>query len=58
MRFAFDVELALLLLKAGFAIREVPIDWAEVPGSKVRLVRDSIRMFSGVVRITQRSGPL
>jgi dolichyl-phosphate beta-glucosyltransferase len=58
MRFAFDVELALLLLKAGFAIREVPIDWAEVPGSKVRLVRDSIRMFSGVVRITQRFGPV
>jgi dolichyl-phosphate beta-glucosyltransferase len=57
-RFAFDVELTLLLLKAGFAIREVPIDWAEVPGSKVSLVRDSIRMFSGVVRITQRSGPL
>jgi dolichyl-phosphate beta-glucosyltransferase len=58
MRFAFDVELALLLLKAGFAIREVPIDWAEVPGSKVRLIRDSIRMFSGVVRITQRSRPV
>jgi dolichyl-phosphate beta-glucosyltransferase len=57
-RFAFDVELTLLLLKAGFAIREVPINWEEVPGSKVKLVKDSIRMFSGVVRITQRSGTL
>jgi dolichyl-phosphate beta-glucosyltransferase len=57
-RFAFDVELTLLLLKAGFAIREVPIDWAEVPGSKVNLVRDSIRMFSGVLRIRQSFGRL
>jgi dolichyl-phosphate beta-glucosyltransferase len=53
-RFAFDVELTLLLLKAGFAIREVPINWQEVPGSKVRLVRDSIRMFSEVIRTRQR----
>jgi dolichyl-phosphate beta-glucosyltransferase len=53
-RFAFDVELTLLLFKAGFAIREVPINWQEVPGSKVRLVRDSIRMFSAVIRTRQR----
>ena len=34
-RFAFDVELTLLLLANGFRIREVPINWKEVPGSKV-----------------------
>src|SRR5262249_27785523 len=55
-RFAFDVELTLLLLANGFRIREVPINWKEVPGSKVSIVRDSIRMFSGVLQIRQRSG--
>jgi len=55
-RFVFDVELTLLLVKYHFRIREVPIDWEEVPGSKVRLVKDSIRMFSGILRIRKRHG--
>jgi dolichyl-phosphate beta-glucosyltransferase len=55
-RFAFDVELTLLLLKGGFKVREVPINWKEVPGSKVSVLRDSIRMFSGILRIKKRHG--
>ena len=55
-RYAFDVELTLLLLKNRFRIRETPIDWAEVPGSKVNLLKDSIRMFSDVIRIWRRWG--
>jgi dolichyl-phosphate beta-glucosyltransferase len=55
-RYAFDVELTLLLLKGGFKVREVPINWKEVPGSKVSVLRDSIRMFSGILRIKKRHG--
>jgi dolichyl-phosphate beta-glucosyltransferase len=55
-RFVFDVELTLLLLKNGSKIREIPIDWKEVPGSKVSLFKDSIRMFSGILRIKKRHG--
>jgi dolichyl-phosphate beta-glucosyltransferase len=55
-RFALDVELTLLLLANGFSKREVPINWKEVPGSKVSIVRDNIRMFSGVLQIRQRFG--
>jgi dolichyl-phosphate beta-glucosyltransferase len=55
-RFVFDVELTLLLLQNGFRIREVPINWIEVPGSKVSILRDSIRMFSGILQIRQRCG--
>jgi dolichyl-phosphate beta-glucosyltransferase len=55
-RYAFDVELTLLLLKNRFRVRETPIDWAEVPGSKVNLLKDSIRMFSDVIRIWRRWG--
>ena len=51
MRFVFDVELTVLLLERGFRIREIPINWHEVSGSKVRVVRDSIRMFAGLLRI-------
>lgn len=53
-RFVFDVELALRLLRHHFAIREVPIDWTEIPGSKVRLLRDSWRMATGLLRIRER----
>jgi dolichyl-phosphate beta-glucosyltransferase len=57
-RFVFDVELTLLLLKRGFKIREVPVNWSEVPGSKVSVLKDSIRMFSGILRIRKRHGAL
>ena len=53
-RFVFDVELTAQLQRHGFAIREVPIDWAEVSGSKVRVVRDSLRMAWGLLRIRRR----
>lgn len=49
--FAFDLELMMVLLDEGFSIEEVPIDWSDVPGSKVHLVRDPIRMYSALQRI-------
>lgn len=52
--FAFDVELCLLLRRAGLAIVEFPVDWRDVPGSKVSLVRDAWRMAWEVVRIVRR----
>jgi dolichyl-phosphate beta-glucosyltransferase len=55
-RFVFDVELTLILVKSGCSIREVPISWKEIPGSKVSVLKDSIRMFSGVLRIRRRCG--
>jgi hypothetical protein len=52
--FAFDVELCLLLLRGGHRVIEFPVDWHDVPGSKVRLLRDSWRMGREVFRIRQR----
>jgi len=52
--FAFDVELMVALLDTGCQIEEVPIDWSEVPGGKVKLFRDSWRMAHDVLKI--RSG--
>jgi len=52
--FAFDVELALLLHKLGMDIIEFPVDWHDVPGSKVSLIRDSISMAVEVLKIRGR----
>jgi dolichyl-phosphate beta-glucosyltransferase len=51
--FAFDVELLAALIDSRVDVREVPIDWHEVPGGKVRLVRDSLRMLHSVLAIKQ-----
>jgi glycosyltransferase involved in cell wall biosynthesis len=52
--FAFDVELMVALLDSGCRIEEVPIDWQEVAGGKVSLLRDSWRMARDVARIRAR----
>ena len=52
--FAFDVELLLLLMKLGCRVVEFPVDWRDVPGSKVSLMRDSWRMAREVFRIRRR----
>ncbi|MCB1227491.1 MAG: glycosyltransferase [Verrucomicrobiales bacterium] len=46
--FAFDVDLLVQLLRIGIQVQEVPIDWHEVPGGTIQLVRDSLRMARDV----------
>ena len=41
----FDVELLLLAKQQKIPVSEVPINWHEVPESKLKLVKDSLRMF-------------
>ena len=54
----FDVELLLLAKQQAIPVREVPISWHEVPESKLRLAKDSIRMFSDllVLRVMMLTG--
>ncbi|CAN5772644.1 hypothetical protein BH11VER1_BH11VER1_10670 [soil metagenome] len=52
--FAFDIELLAALLDSGVKVEEMPIDWHETQGSKLHLVRDSIRMFRDVLMVRQR----
>lgn len=52
--FGFDVEILYLARKAGFTCREVPVNWTNIPGSKVSLVRDSLRMFIEILIIKFR----
>jgi dolichyl-phosphate beta-glucosyltransferase len=53
--FAFDVEYLHLALRSAWVVREVGVNWTHVEGSKVRIVRDSIRMFCSIIRIWFRS---
>ena len=50
---AFDVNLLVSLKRAGFRVREVPIEWTDKIGSKVTssLFRASLTMFLSVVRV-------
>ncbi|KAJ2766400.1 dolichyl-phosphate beta-glucosyltransferase [Coemansia nantahalensis] len=43
-RFIFDVEILLLARYQRIPLVEVPVNWHEVAGSKMSIVRDSIQM--------------
>ncbi len=52
--FAFDIELVMLAMRRGFKVVEVPITWVHESGSKVSLVRDSLRMGRDTLRVLRR----
>lgn len=54
----FDVELLLYAKQLDIPVAEVPIAWEEIPASKLKLVRDSMRMFTDllVLRLNQLYG--
>ena len=49
--FSFDVEHLFLAGRLGMSVVEVPVRWVDAPGTKVRAVRDSWRMFRDLLRI-------
>ena len=49
-RFSFDVEILFLARRAGYGVAEIPINWTNIPGSKVNLVKDSASMFLDILR--------
>lgn len=44
----FDVEMLMLAEFAGIPVAEVPVDWREVGGSKLNVIRDSLGMAWGL----------
>jgi len=43
--YGFDVELLLLAQRRGYTITEVAVNWADQPGSKVKVLSDGPRML-------------
>jgi dolichyl-phosphate beta-glucosyltransferase len=48
---SFDAEIIFLAKKWGYRIKEVPVRWHDEQGTKVNLVRDSLRSLQGIMRI-------
>jgi dolichyl-phosphate beta-glucosyltransferase len=49
--FAFDIEHLYIARKLHFKIKEVPVKWDHKDGSKVDLVKESIRMILDMIKI-------
>lgn len=49
--FGFDPELLFLMSRQGLKIVEVSVRWSHVEGSKIRFLRDGVRMFTDLLRI-------
>jgi dolichyl-phosphate beta-glucosyltransferase len=54
-RFAIDIEMCVFLEKMGATIREEPINWTEIDGSRVKIWRDSLPMINEAYKIIKRS---
>ena len=48
--FGFDVEVLFIAQRCGYRIAEIPVNWTDIKGTKVDVVRDSFRMFCDVIR--------
>lgn len=53
-RWLLDVELLALLQRCNARVLEVPIDWAEVGGSKITPGLDTLRMIWGLTQLKRR----
>jgi dolichyl-phosphate beta-glucosyltransferase len=54
--YGFDLEVLAIARHLGLTIREVPVHWATKPGSKVRPVRDGIKLLADVLKVRYRWG--
>ncbi len=49
--YAFDVEILFLAERLGYPVREVALRWRDQPGSKVRVLRDAVRMMWELLKV-------
>jgi len=49
--FGFDLEVLFLAQKMNYRIKEVPVSWKHVGGSKIKMIKDSWRMLANIFQI-------
>jgi dolichyl-phosphate beta-glucosyltransferase len=52
--YGFDLEILYVAQARGYRIAEVPINWSDQPGSKVRVLPDGARMLGDLLAIRRR----
>ncbi len=50
-RFSFDMELLVIAKQLGLEIREVPVNWYDTPGTRLRPIKSSLQTLFDLVRI-------
>jgi len=54
-RFGFDVEFLFVAQHHGLRLKEIPVRWNNVEGSKVDVFRDTSRMFTELLQIRKNA---
>lgn len=54
-RFGFDIEFLFVAAHNGLRLKEIPVRWNDVEGSKVSVVRDTRRMFTELSQIRRNA---
>jgi glycosyltransferase involved in cell wall biosynthesis len=54
---AFDINILYLMKKNKFCIKEIATAWEDKDGSKINILRDTIKMFSAVLRLRLINSP-
>lgn len=49
--YLFDLYILAMAARLGYTPAEVAVSWADIPGSKVRIVRDSWKMLRGLWQV-------
>jgi dolichyl-phosphate beta-glucosyltransferase len=53
--YLLDIELLILASHLGYRVAEVPINWSDVPGSRLSMSRESPRILKGLWRLRRRA---
>ena len=53
--YGFDLELLYVARQRGYRIAEIPVNWSDQPGSKVRVLRDGFAMLRELA-VIRRNG--
>lgn len=51
--YGFDLEILYVAQRRGYNIAEIPVNWSDRPGSKVRVMRDGLAMLRELASIRQ-----
>ncbi len=48
---SFDAEILCIAGRRGIKVKEIPVRWSNAGGSRVHLLRDSLRSFLGLLKV-------